>query len=102
MRGKQLTKREGKAAARLKTRISAAASCDKVEEVTSLLSPTALAEAEKNALAAEEQLLAQLALEEAGALAASLGVARSGKDKAKDKAQGKVPLKAKGKTKQRS
>jgi hypothetical protein len=102
MRGKQPTKREGKAAARLKTRISAAASHHKVEEVTSLLSPTALAEAERNALAAEEQLLAQLALEEAGALAASLGVARSGKDKANDKAKGKVPLKAKGKTEQRS
>ena len=78
MRAELSTKNGGKAAARHKERTA-----------SSLLSPTALADAEARAAAAEAELLAMLELEEAGVVSESKG-------KAKGKATGNATGKAKG------
>ncbi len=75
MRATQLAKKGAKAAAR------------KERAAVTPLSPTALAEAEARAGAAEAELLAMLELEEAAADGESKGKARG---KAKGKAKGKA------------
>ena len=81
MRAEQPTKKGAKAAAH------------EERAAVAPLSPTALAEAEARAGAAEAELLTMLELEEAG------GVDGESKGKAQGKAQGKAHGKAKGKAK---
>ena len=78
MRAQQPTKKAGKAAARRNERVA-----------TPALSPTALADAEARASAAEAELLAMLDLEEPEVAAVADGRSGSAKSKTVGKARGK-------------